>query len=114
MKKLTIILAVLFATMSYGQMVNNKKIENIPSKYITVMGINKSPNPSVYVDYGQPRDGMRARTLKIEHYNGKEMKFNSVLEAVLYLCDFGYEIHTLSTSSSGVAVISFTYILEKK
>lgn len=113
MKKLTIIIAILISCWSYGQTINNKKIENINSEYITVLGINESKGAWIRVDYGQTISNDRKDSQRIMG-GDREMLFNSLISCVNYFSKYCYEIHFFDSGAvSGGSKVFYTYLLKK-
>lgn len=107
MKKIILVVALVIGmiTTTFGQSVGNIKIENITVKSILVGGTGNK----VYFDIGQEK----LNDNEMINISGRKKKFTSVLSAVNFMYDYGYEIHFYRTNTVGINIVH-SYILRKK
>jgi len=117
MKKLLLLFAIgIFMTqLSFSQVyVEEQNINELDIKYIELVGVNTSMfgvKMKIYVDYGAKVKFMKSA--KIKGADGKIMKFNTMIHALNFMYDNGWEYVNYSTVVMG-GKIRTIYILKKK
>ena len=94
MKKLTItIAAILIAISSYSQTVNGLEISSIESEYMEIIAISKlmSNKVNISLQFGQEDKMFKMKDSALLDANGKQVKFNSVTDALNFFNEVGYE-----------------------
>ena len=94
MKKLFFLSLFYFISQaSFSQVyVNEVNINEKAGKYILLVGVNTSifgTKYQIYVDYGQKVKNFK--TYKIKDANGKVKKFNTMMDALNFMYDNGWD-----------------------
>ena len=98
MKKLLFVLALAFIGQQvFSQTVNDVPIKDIDVAYVQIVGYSKlmSTKLNISIDFGQATNiwTKGAKTV-VKDENGKMMKFNSMIYALNFMNDNGYEFET--------------------
>jgi hypothetical protein len=96
MIKKTIISSLLFLAgfTSYSQTVNDVPISEINEEYIQIVGTSRfmSNKVNVEIDFGQHSKFFSSgKQTQIKDENGSLMKFNSMIDALNFMNETGYE-----------------------
>ena len=115
MKKILIVIAFAFITqLTFSQViVEDQNINELNIDYIELVGINTSlfgVKMKVYVDYGQPVKFLKADNIK--DGNGKTIKFNTMMHALNFLKENGWEYVNYTESVIG-SKLRYVYLLKK-
>ncbi len=116
MKKVAfLIFFILISNTLFSQVfVNDVNINEKAGEYIQLVGMNTSMFGSkyqIYVDYGQKVKFMKA--YKIKDASGKVMKFNTMIDALNFLYDNGWEF--VNYASDVIAgKIRYVYLLKRR
>ena len=118
MKKIfaiTFCLTVFGLTNSYSQTVNDIPIKDIDVDYIQIVGTSKllSNKVTIEIDFGQENKLWSAKDTQVKDENGKLVVFNSMIDALNFLSNNGYEFvdaYTITVSNQNV----YHYMLKKK
>ena len=109
-----IITAIYFLGLTaYSQTVGDIPIKDIETTYIQIVGATKqfSTKLLVLIDYGQKAQTDNDKMIKDE--NGKDVVFNSMIDALNFFYDSGYEFVDSYVVTSGTQ-IGYNYLLKKK
>ena len=115
MKKVLITIVFgLIAQLTYSQVfVEDQNINDLNIEYVELVGVNTSMfgvKIKVYVDYGQEVKFLKAD--KIKDNNGKIMKFNTMIHALNFMKENGWEYVNYSESVIG-SKLRYVYLLKK-
>ncbi len=81
-------------TSSFAQTINGKSIEEIEVEYIQIVGTSKlfSKKVTIQIDFGQSVKFLSTgKETQIKDVNGKLQKFNSMIDALNFSDNYGYE-----------------------
>lgn len=94
----TLLLTFLFCTSFFisanSQTVNDIPIEDIGVEYIQIIGTSRflSDKVNIEIDFGQSTKFIGSNTeKKIKDEDGKKIKFNSMIDALNFMSQNGYE-----------------------
>jgi len=111
---LTLLLTLAFA--SQGQTVNDIPIKDIDVDYIQIVGNSSgfSKKVSIEVDFGQETKAFSSRgDHSIKDENGKVMKFNSMIDALNFFSQNGFDFVQAYAFSVGNQTV-YHYLLRKR
>lgn len=95
-KATLLVLVMAIAQLSFGQTINGTPIEDIDAEYMMLVGAAKflSNKVVVDVDFGQFQKfiDMSGDNL-VRDENGKKVSFNSMIDALNFFADYGYDLH---------------------
>jgi len=116
MKKLFILSLFYFITqVSFSQVyVNDVNINEKAGKYIQLVGVNTSlfgTKYKIYVDYGQKVKNFK--TYKIKDANGNVKKFNTMMDALNFMYDNGWDFVNYNAEIIGGKVRN-VYLLKRR
>jgi len=116
MKKLLLfILFGLFVQTGFSQVyVDKKNINDLDIKYVRIICIQNSlfsSNSKIYIDYGAPAKHLKK--YKVTDTNGKEIEFNSTIDALNYMYKHGWENIEYTQYESGMKTVVI-YLLERR
>lgn len=112
------ILIPVFVFLAFGihaQVVDDVNLTDLNVTYIQVVGMSKmlSSKVTVHVDYGQKTKFVGGKGANIKDDEGKNRTFESMIEAINWFADHGWEYvdaYVLTTGSQQV----YHYILRRK
>jgi hypothetical protein len=118
MKKMLFIAALLIfsAANSYSQTVNDIPIKDIDVEYIQIVGTSRvlSNKMTIQIDFGQENKFFSSdKDTRVKDVSGKNMIFNSMVDALNFLTKNGYEFvqaYAVSVNNQNV----YNYLLRKK
>ncbi len=117
MKKLILFLVLLLGVSltSKSQTIGDKKLSEIKSNYIEIVGMAKlmSAKVTISVDYGQKKSSWKINATRILDDNNKPVVFNGMIDALNFFTKYGYKFVTAYTVGSGGNFV-YHYLLEKK
>jgi len=116
MKKLLFVLAFAFIGQQvFSQTVNDVPIKDIDVSYVQIVGTSKlmSSKLNIQIDFGQETSiwSSGAKTV-VKNENGKRMDFNSMIDALNFMNDNGYEFESAYTLTIGNQNI-YHFLLKK-
>lgn len=96
MKQIITIAALLLITFSNAQSitVNDQPIEDIDVEFVEIVGIGKlfSNKVTIQIDFGQNTKFFSARKeTMVKDKEGKQVVFNSMVDALNFMSDQGFE-----------------------
>ena len=98
MKKLLFVLVLAFIGQQvFSQTVNDVPIKDIDVAYVQIVGYSKlmSTKLNISIDFGQATNiWTKGKKTVVKDENGKMMKFNSMIDALNFMNDNGYEFET--------------------
>ncbi|BDS15484.1 DUF6705 family protein [Aureispira anguillae] len=114
MKYVTILFFMISVSICNAQTVSGKKIEDIDAKYIRIVGTAKFLSTKVVVDieFGQHNKMFDNNDTKILDKNGKPKVFNSMVEAMNFMANFGYKFvsaYAITVNNQNV----YHYLMER-
>jgi len=116
-KKVMLLAALAVSSISFGQIVDGKKISELNAPFIQAVGTTKLMKPfqvTLYLDFGQI--SKVSETKKGHVYNestGKLMSFNGMMDVMNMMDKNGYEyVDAYTVSTQGASV--YHYIYRKK
>jgi len=117
MKKILFVLAFAFiGKQVFSQTVNDVPIKDIDVAYVQIVGYSKlmSTKLNIQIDFGQETSiwTKGAKTV-VKDGNGKIMKFNSMIDALNFMNNNGYEFETAYAFAIGNQNV-YHYLLKKK
>ncbi len=116
MKKLLLALACAGSFSVFSQTVNDIPIKDIDVEYVQIVGTSKmfTKKVTVELDFGQETKFFSsAKAMRINDENGKQMEFNSMIDALNFMSKNGFEFvsaYTISVQNQNV----YHYLLKKK
>jgi len=112
MKKYLLSAVFLIGMSAFAQSINDIPLSTINQKYIKVIAsIKVSGNKTnLSYDLGQK---FNSKDIVIKNNDGTTIEFTSVIDALNFFGDFGYEVKT-SDVVAGTTSYIYHYILEKK
>lgn len=118
MKKVTAItffLTLFGLTDLYSQTVNDIPIEDIDVDYIEVVGTSKilSNKLTIELDFGQENKLFNSKDTQVKDEDGKRLTFNSMIDALNFFSDNGYEFATAYAVTIGNRNV-YHYMLKRK
>ncbi|GAB0157077.1 hypothetical protein CHRYSEOSP005_23460 [Chryseobacterium sp. Alg-005] len=102
MKKLIILSLIGFASLSWAQTVNDVPIKDIDVDYVQIIGTGRSLSTKVDVeiDFGQETKSISFKNgTNIKDERGRNMKFNSMMDALNFMSANGYTFQFAYTSN---------------
>tara|TARA_B100001057_G_C22428328_1_gene786412 strand:+ start:128 stop:664 length:537 start_codon:yes stop_codon:yes gene_type:complete len=101
MKKLLLILLCL-PIIGFAQTVNDIPIKDINVKYVQIVGTTKflSKKVNISIDFGQKSNFFSFEPF-VKDSNGKKIVFNSMIDALNFMYENGYEFKTAYTLTVG-------------
>ena len=117
MKKLLIISALagcFYFVESKAQTVNGLRLTELKSPYIEIYESKRylSKKINIVLDYGQKIEDLRDNHIKDD--DGKDLEFNSGLDCVNKLKNYGYELFQVYLKPSDTTNSTKYYILKKR
>jgi hypothetical protein len=118
MNKLLLSLLALFLNIinANAQTVNDIPIKDIDVEYVQIVGTAKllSNKVSIEIDFGQENKLFNSdKDTRIKDVNGKNLIFNSMIDALNFMTKNGYEfVNAYAITVSGQNV--YHYLLRKK
>ena len=95
MRKITLLLLIVAASINYSfsQTVNDVPIKDIDVEYIQIVGTSRfmSNKVSIKIDFGQENSFWSEKDTKIKDETGKNVIFNSMIDALNFMSKNGYE-----------------------
>ena len=115
MKKLIFIPMVLFCITLAAQTINNIPVKEIDVEYIEIIGTSKfmSNKVTVEISFGQRNKFFNMKAAMIIDSEGKPIVFNSMVDALNFMSENGYEFVT-AYAFGDVNVASYRYIMRKR
>ena len=100
---------------SKAQTVNGVRLTEIKSTYIEISVFRRLSTGKVwiYLDYGQQIVNRRVNTL-VKDDDGKELEFNSLIDCLNKLKNYGYELFQVYDRTDEGSTIAKYYILKRK
>ena len=96
MKHLLFTLTFLFSLSSLSQTINGVPIDEIDTPYVQIVGAQRlmSAKLNISLDFGQNTKffGNTRKESAILDANGKQVKFNSMVDALNFMVSNGYEL----------------------
>ena len=88
---LTLCLGILVS--GFSQTVNNVPIKDIDVEYIQIVGTSRlfSTKVNIEIDFGQRNKVFNTKDTRIVDENGKNVIFNSMIDALNFMSKNGYE-----------------------
>ena len=116
MKLYFVSLLLLLAGKASSQTVNGIPFDEIESQWIQIEGLQRglTSKMKVKIDFGQPRKLLFADNKRvIKDKEGKIKEFNSMVDALNFMSDNGYEfVNAYAVSQSDD--MSYFYLLKRK
>ena len=114
MKKLLLFLLIPVANC-LAQTVNNIPLKDINVEYVQIVGTTKpfTTKVIIQIDFGQRDRLFDTNDTVIKDAEGKRLELNSMIDALNYMTQFGYEFvqaYAFSTGNQNV----YHYLLRKK
>ena len=102
MKPLVLLFTVIMLSQPiiiYTQSVNGVILDDIKSDYIRIVAHQASfgTKVNISIDFGQYKLPIKARDTQVKDKEGKFMKFNSSIDALNFMADYGYELQHVYT-----------------
>lgn len=116
MKKLALILGLFIGNFSVAQTVNDVPIKDINVDYVQIIGTGRglSTKMNIRLDFGQETKSFSLKNgLKIKDERGISVKFNSMIDALNFMSENGYEFQFAYTSKENDNDALY-YILKRK
>ena len=115
MKKLIFIPVVMFCITLAAQTINNIPVKEIDVEYIEIIGTSKfmSNKVTIEISFGQRNKFFNMKDAMIIDSEGKPIVFNSMVDALNFMSENGYEFVT-AYAFGDVNVASYRYIMRKR
>ena len=118
MKKIVFlsILSLFYALNAKSQTVNDIPIKDIDVEYVQIVGTSRvlSNKLSIEIDFGQENKLFSSdKDTRVKDVNGKNMIFNSMIDALNFMTKNGYEFvqaYAITIANQNV----YFYLLRKK
>jgi hypothetical protein len=97
MKKLIVIAMLLAAKASFSQTVNGVPLKDIDVEYVQIVGTARgawSQKVKIDINFGQKLKAFTSEDTEIKDENGKELKLNSMIDALNFMVENKYEFVT--------------------
>lgn len=95
MKKITLALyfSLFIGIAAFSQTVNDVPIKDIDVEYIQIVGTSRlfSTKVNIQIDFGQRNKVFFSKDTRIVDENGKNVIFNSMIDALNFMSKTGYE-----------------------
>jgi len=118
MKKAVIIVCLLFIVFFdlQAQTVNDVPIKDIDVEYVQIVGTSRilSNKITVEIDFGQENKLFADKDTRVKDANGKNMIFNSMVDALNFMTKNGYEFVQAYALNMGGNQNIYHYLLRKK
>jgi hypothetical protein len=114
MKYLLIIIALTCTTSIFSQTVNGIPLKDIDVNYIQIVGTSKmmSTKITIALHFGQQDKLWSNKDTQLKDENGAVLVFNSMIDALNYLSNHGYEFeaaYAITISNQNI----YHYLLKK-
>ena len=111
----TLLFLLAFGLAAQAQTVNGVPIEDIDVEYIQIVGTSKmmSNKLTIKVDFGQEDKMFSMKDQRLKDADGKRVKFNSMIDALNFFAESGYEFvnaYAIDTGNRNV----YHYMLRRK
>ncbi len=114
MKNAIFLLALFVALDLQGQTVSKIKLSDIDAEYIKLIPFDRISNRvAIDVDFGQVDETFNMKDRKLMDEEGNVREFNSIIQAINYVCGFGYELLNVYTEGTIGSTYPY-YILHRK
>lgn len=117
MRKLIIAfgLTVFVSASVLAQTINGTPIKNLDTNYIEIVGTSKlmSTKLTIEIDFGQRDKAFNFKDKVFMDAEGKNVEFNSMIDALNYFTDYGYEYLDAYAVTVGNQNV-YHYLLRKK
>lgn len=116
MKKLLVLVALIFTPFIYSQTINDVPIKDIDVDYIQIVGTSRlmSDKVTIEIDFGQDTKFFDFKDEKrIKDVEGKSLKFNSMIDALNFWVANGYSFVQAYAFSVGSNQNVYHYLLRK-
>lgn len=112
---LTLALVISSLNIAYTQTVNDIPIRDIDVSYIQIVGTGKlfSNKVKIEIDFGQENTFWSGgKDLQLKNKDGERMKFNSMIDALNFFSENGYDFVTAYTVTEGNKNV-YHYLLKR-
>ena len=116
MKNILLVSAVmmLMSTLANAQMVSNIPLKNLSAEYIKLhAGYRAGRKMVVHLDFGQVNEAFNAKDMLLTNDEGLALEFNSMIHALNYLNEQGYELFNIYSAGTDGDMVPF-YIMKRK
>ena len=119
MKKIFLLLTMqlFILTVINAQTVNDTPLKNIDVEYVQIVGTSKlfSNKLSIEIDFGQENKFFSSdKDTRLKNSEGKNMVFNSMIDALNFMTQNGYEFVQAYAFSVNNSQNVYHYLLRKK
>ena len=104
MKKILLFIALIYSSTIFSQTVNDIPIKEIDVAYVQIVGTSKlmSKKVSIQIDFGQETKFFSGgREAIVKDARGKPTKFNSMIDALNFMNENGYDFVSAYTLTMG-------------
>jgi hypothetical protein len=111
------IISLLFLTAAQSQTVNDTPVKDIDVDYVQIVGTSRllSNKVTIEIDFGQENKLFSSdKDTRIKDANGKNLVFNSMVDALNFMTKNGYEFVQAYAFSAGSNQNVYHYLLRKK
>ncbi|WP_417237185.1 MULTISPECIES: hypothetical protein [Flavobacteriaceae] len=117
MKKLSLLLALFSFISLFSQTVNDVPLKDIDVEYLQIVGTSKllSDKVIIEIDFGQNTTffATSRKETVVKDENGKNLKFNSMIDALNYLTKHGFKFVQAYAISIGNQNV-YHYLMRKE
>jgi len=117
MKKMILSLSIIvFSFFGYSQTVNDVPIKDIPPGFMRIVGTEKilSTKVNINIDFGQETKFFSTgNDTRVKDENGKLMVFNSMVDALNFFGNYGYEFEQAYAITVGSQNV-YHYLMRKR
>lgn len=118
MRKISIAILICFIgfTSLHAQTVNDIPLKDIDVEYVQIVGTSKflTTKLTVEIDFGQHNKIFSDKDTRIKDADGKNMVFNSMIDALNFMTKNGYEFVQAYAISVANNQNVYHYLLRKK
>ncbi|WP_310991937.1 hypothetical protein [Aequorivita marina] len=111
----TVILSLFALSSGFSQTVNDVPLKDIDVKYIQIVGTSRmmSNKVNIDIDFGQENKFFSSKETQVKDENGKQLTFNSMIDALNFFAKYSYEFESAYSLSSGNQSV-YHFLLKKE
>lgn len=113
---LILFLSVIIIKTAKSQTINDVPLSEISTEFIQIVGVPKpfSTKVNIRLDFGQANKIFKTKDNQLRGKNGKQIKFNSMIDALNFFNENGYDFVQAYTFSDSTKDSQEHYLLRKR